>query len=181
MSKQTNKKPTFSTAIGVAQYPWLNVADTQFDATGKYKCNLRLSKDEAKPLMDDIRKAAKDAFADKATSATLPFQEDDQTGEIVFKTSSKYQPKMCDATGAVIPAHKLPQIFGGSKLKLAGTMFAFQAGGRHGISLQLGACQLIQLSENSATAGIQFEKVDGGFVAANDNEGEGAEEGSYNF
>jgi hypothetical protein len=35
------KKNLFTTPKGVAQYPWLNIADTQYDAAGKYKSNLR--------------------------------------------------------------------------------------------------------------------------------------------
>ena len=50
--------------------------------------------------------------------------------------------------------------------------------------MQLGAVQLVKLSENSNTAGIQFAAVEGGYVAAasNDNAAPAEEaEGSYNF
>ena len=66
-------------------------------------------------------------------------------------------------------------------MKLAGTLYPYTAGGRHGISMQLGAVQLIRLSESSNTAGIQFAAVEGGFVAANDNAASDTAEGSYNF
>lgn len=177
----SSKKPTFKTPQGIAQYPWLNIPDTQFDHEGQYKCNLRLSEAEAKPLMDEIRKAAIDAFGDKAKSATLPFVKDAETGDVIVKTKSKYQPSVCDSSGKVIPTASLPKIFGGSEVKLAGTLFPYQAGGRHGISMQLGAVQLIKLSENSNTVGIQFGAVEGGFVAANDEAAEADKEGSYNF
>ena len=182
MTNNKAKKATFKTPTGIAQYPWLNNPDVQFDSAGQYKVNLRLSQDEAKPLMDEVKKAAEEAFGDKAKSATLPFVKDEETGDVVVKTKSKYQPSICDSTGKTIPANALPNIFGGSEMKLAGTLFPYQAGGRHGISMQLGAVQLIKLSDNANTVGIQFGAVEGGFVAANDDQPEsGGEEGSYNF
>ena len=38
---QASKKPTFMTSKGQAVYPWLNKPDTQFDANGVYKCQLK--------------------------------------------------------------------------------------------------------------------------------------------
>ena len=176
------KKATFKTPQGIAQYPYLNKPDTQFDSDGIYKVNVRLPSDKAKQLIDAVRNAAKEAFGDKAKSAILPFSNDEETGDIIVKTKSKYQPAICDSSGAVIPSHSLPTIFGGSEVKVAGTLFPYNAGGRHGISLQLGAVQVIKLSENSNTVGIQFGAVEGGFVAANDDdESHNEEEGSYNF
>ena len=179
MTNTKTKKPTFTTPAGIAQYPWLNNPDTQFDHAGQYKVNLRLTQEDAKPLLAEVQKAANDAFGDKAKTASLPIVKDEETGDVIIKTKSKYQPSVCDSTGKVIPAHKLPNIFGGTEMKLAGTLFPYSAGGRHGISMQLGAVQLIKLSEGS-NAGVSFGVVEGGFVAANDNAEDG-EEGSYNF
>ena len=96
MSKQNAKKAIFKTPVGVAQYPWLNTPDTQFDTAGQYKVNLRLSPEDAKPLMEEVREAAKEAFGEKAKSATMPFVQDADTGEYIFKTKSRYQPKACE-------------------------------------------------------------------------------------
>jgi len=178
MSQQ--KKMTFETPIGKAMYPWLNKPDTQFDSEGKYKVDLRLKKDEAAGLLADIRKAAADAFGDKAATATLPFKMDDDTGEVIVKTKSKYRPLISDSTGQVIPEHNLPNIFGGSQLRVKGTLTNYVAGGRHGISMQLGGVQIVQLTDNSNTAGIAFAPVENGFVAANDN-AEAADGAAYNF
>ena len=61
-------------------------------------------------------------------------------------------------------------------------MYAYQAGGSHGISLQLGGVQIIKLSDSINAQGLSFEKVDDGFVAANDDTAAEAEgEGDYNF
>ena len=89
MTNNKAKKATFKTPLGIAQYPWLNNPDTQFDSAGQYKVNLRLSQEEAKPLMDEVKKAAKAAFGDKAKSATLPFVKDEETGDVIIKTKSK--------------------------------------------------------------------------------------------
>ena len=81
MTNNKAKKAIFKTPTGVAQYPWLNNPDTQFDHAGQYKVNLRLSPEDAKPLMDEVREAAAEAFGDKAKSASLPFVQDADTGE----------------------------------------------------------------------------------------------------
>ena len=53
------KKPkiNFQTPVGVAKYPHLNKPDTAFDAEGKYKAELLVSQDEAKPLIKLIEDA----------------------------------------------------------------------------------------------------------------------------
>jgi hypothetical protein len=89
------KKATFKTPQGIAQYPYLNKPDTQFDSDGIYKVNVRLPSDKAKQLVDAVRNAAKEAFGDKAKSAILPFFNDEETGDIIVKTKSKYQPAIC--------------------------------------------------------------------------------------
>ena len=80
-----SKKTPFTSPTGIAQYPWLNKPDTQFDAVGQYKVNLRLSKEDAAPLIKTAKKIANDAFGDKAKSAKLPFKNDDETGEIMIR------------------------------------------------------------------------------------------------
>ena len=83
-------------------------------------------------------------------------------------TKSKFQPKFVDSTGQLISTNNVPQIYGGSTLKLAGTIYPYTAGGRIGVSLQLAGVQIIELSEGSGV-GVAFEAEEGGFVAANDN------------
>ena len=48
-------KASFKTPRGIAMYPYINKADTQFDSAGKYKVNLRLKKEDAKEAMRDCR------------------------------------------------------------------------------------------------------------------------------
>lgn len=157
-------------------YPWLNKPDTAFDANGQYKVNVRMPAADAKPLMEEIKAAANDHFGDKAASAKMPFKTDEETGDVIFTTRSKFVPKFVDSTGALINETSVPQIYGGSTLKVAGTMFQYASGGSHGVSLQLAGVQIIELSAGNSES-ISFEPVKDGFVASNDNE-EGA---AYNF
>ena len=175
------KKNLFTTPKGVAQYPWLNTADTQYDANGKYKCNLRVGVADAKDLMAQLKAAASEEFGSKANTARMPFKVDQETGEVVFSASSKYQPRFVDTTGQLIEEGQAPQIYGGSTLKLAGSLYCYNSGGAGiGISLQLSGVQIIDLAPPKS---IQFEAEEGGFVAANDNGGSDDSDGEvqYNF
>ena len=78
---QKTKKLAFKTTKGVAQYPWLNKADYQFDSNGQFKVNLRVSKDEAKELMDQARRPPGRLGA-KAANAQMPFKTDEDTGDM---------------------------------------------------------------------------------------------------
>ena len=76
-------------------------------------------------------------FGSEASKARMPYKQDAETGEIVFTCKSKFKPKLVDSTGALISGPNEPAIYGGSTLKLAGTMYPYNAGGGIGISLQL--------------------------------------------
>lgn len=173
-----SKTKTFKTPEGVAMYPWLNKADFQFDSQGQFKVNLRVTKEEAKPLIEAVKEAANDAFGNKAKNAKLPFKNDEETGDVIIVTKSKFKPKFVDSAGVLISENQVPSIYGGSTLKLAGTMYPYTAGGNQGVSLQLAGVQIIELSQGSNTA-FSFDAVDGGFVAANDNEEQAGS--SYDF
>ncbi len=164
----------FTTPKGTAMYPWLNKADYQYHSEGQYKVQLRVANDDAKPLMADIEATAKEAFGEAdGKSARMPWKKDAEAGEVIFSCKSKFKPKMVDSTGALIQAPGEPAIYGGSTLKLAGTMYPYNAGGGKGISLQLAGVQIIDLSDGSGAATVSFEAEEGGFVAANDNEAGG--------
>ena len=84
MANNNKKKMLFTTPRGTAIYPWLNRADFQFDTAGQFKVNLRVPKDEAKELMEDVRNAANDAYGDKAKNANMPWKVDEETGDVIF-------------------------------------------------------------------------------------------------
>jgi hypothetical protein len=76
----------------------------------------------------------------------------------------------------MISEHSIPEVYGGSVLKMAGTVYPYNAGGNKGVSLQLGGVQVISLAD--PVGSFAFEAEDGGFVAddaSNDNNNEGAD------
>jgi len=172
------KKMMFRTSKGIAMYPWLNKADFQFDSNGQFKVNLRMPEADAKNLMDEVKKAADEAFGAKAKNAKMPWKKDADTGELVLVTKSKYRPKFADSQGQLISENNVPPIYGGSTLKLAGNIYPYTAGGNVGVSLQLAGVQIIELSEGSG-GGISFEAEEDGYVAEND--GEQVAAGAANF
>jgi len=92
----------FSTPQGVAQYPWLNKADTKFDDEGVYKTNLSVDPDSAKALVAKINEFAQEQLGKKMSKAQLPYMTDPDTGDVIFKTKSKFQPKFKDSAGQLI-------------------------------------------------------------------------------
>lgn len=178
-------KATFKTARGIAVYPWLNRPDVQFDADGVFKVSVRLSKDAAEPLIAKAKQEAEKAFGAKAKSAKLPFKQDEETGDVLVVTKSKYQPIVKDSRNREIPPHLVPNIFGGSELVASGSMNPYEMGGSRGISLRLSAVQLIKLAANSGGADVQFDTVEDGFVMEEYNDNAvtetAEEEGDYNF
>lgn len=173
---QTSKKPTFMTSKGVSVYPWLNKPDTQFDANGVYKCQLKMTPEEAKELLDRIAKVANDEFGDKAKNLRFPYKKDEETGEVLITAKSKYQPKFVDSTGQIIAESNVPNVFGGSVLKLSGNISTYDVGANKGVSLQLNHVQIIDLVEGSGSN--PFGKEEGGFVASNEATNENQD---YNF
>ena len=116
-------KKTFTTHKGIAVYPHLNRPDYQFNTDGVYTTKLRVPADQAKQLMDTLQALAQDEFGKKATSAKLPWKVDDDTGEIIFTAKSKFKSKFMDSAGKLISENNVPEIYGGSVLKLAGTLY----------------------------------------------------------
>ena len=115
MTKSTYQ--VLTTPIGRAKYVWLNKPDTKFGQE-KYKTQLLIDPEEAKPLIKALQDTAVAEFGDKASEAKLGFTTDVDTGEIDLKTATKYEPKFFDSQGQPIPKASLPELFGGSRLAL---------------------------------------------------------------
>ena len=98
-------KKTFMTGQTTLAYAYLTKPDTAFDSDGVYKTDFKMSADDAKPLLDEMRSIANEAFG-KNASPHMPYKTDDETGEIVFKTKSKYQPRFVDASGKNVDAQR---------------------------------------------------------------------------
>jgi hypothetical protein len=170
-------KKNFMTPQATLAYAYLTKPDTAFDSEGVYKTDFRLMPDAAKPLLDDMRAVAKEAFGAEASKIALPYKVDDETGELTFKVKSKYAPRIVDASGQAVDAGSMPMIYGGSEARIAGNIQAYDTKSNKGVTLQLAAVQVISLAERQG--GANFGAVEGGFVASNDNADAG--EASYNF
>jgi len=169
------KKAPFQTPKGVSKYAWLNRPDDVFNKENpKYSVDLRVSEADAKELMDAAKQVANDNFG--SSKCKMPFAKDDETGDVLFKIRSKYQPKFVDSQGSLIAPEDLPQIAGGTVLRVKGSFSPYSVQG-NGISMMMTAVQVVDLVE----AKIEFEPEEGGFVAtqkaANSN-GQGAD---YDF
>ena len=160
-------KVNFRTATGTAKYPWLTRPDTQFDAEGVYSTFLLLDEKDAAPLIDLMNETAVAEFGAKA-KFKLPVSRDEETGKVQIKVKSKYQPKIYDSKGQIIPPSHLPPIFGGSELRIRGTMNAYAVSGTKGVALQLGKVQIVNLSQGSGGDDSGFDEIEGSFVLASD-------------
>jgi hypothetical protein len=158
------QKMNYTTPIGTAQYPWLNKADFKFDDDGVFKTDVLVEADAAKDLVDKINQFAKDTLGDKISKGIMPYKTDPDTGQIIFKTKSKYQPKFKDSAAQMM-VKDIPQVWGGSVIRVAGTLTSYDKGVNCGVKLNLNAVQIIKLSEGGGD-GADFGAVDDGFVAS---------------
>ena len=155
------QKINFQTPTGVAKYPHLNKPDTAFDSEGKYKSELLLSPEEAKPLIKIIEDAAKEEHG--KAHYRVPYQVDEETGEVAFKLQSKYQPKFYDTAGQLVPEGREPRLGGGSRLRLKGYLNVYKVSGQAGVSIQLTACQIVEAVQGMNGSG--FDAIEeGGFT-----------------
>ena len=161
-------RTNFRTVKGRAVYPWLNKPDVKFNSEGVYKCGLRMSLDDGHEIMEAATLLASEAFGKKAGNARMPWDSEEDTLEIVLKTKSKYKPKFHDSKGNVIPDDKLPPLYGGSVLKLKGTMTPYDTGANWGVTMNLTAVQIIEpVTQPQDSEG--FDAEESGYVINQDD------------
>ena len=93
----------------------------------------------------------------------LPFKTVD--GQLVMTCKSNYAPKFYDAPGNPIPASQVPELWGGSVLKLKGSMQCYKNGANAGVKLYLSSVMIID-PKSGAEAGGAFEPEEG-YVGGN--------------
>lgn len=159
-----SQKESFSTPVGTARYPWLTEPDTAFGQSA-YKCMLILSPTEAQPIIQKLDEI-KTQFGAKADKAMMPFETDEETGDIIFKTKTTFEPSFFDSQGNPVVQGSLPPIWGGSRLKLSGWLSPWNKNGKMGITMQLMKVMIVEAkgASNSGTQESGFEAVEGGFV-----------------
>lgn len=166
---------TFTTPKGVAYYPYISAPDTKFDEQGHYKVNLCIPKEEAEPIIEQIKselvagiKALKEAKPNaKIKQAPFPFEDeldDDEepTGNVIIKFKSKaaYKPAVFDSKGTPMLNSN---IYAGSVLKVNGSIAFYNSPAvGAGVTLRLRAVQVIEYVEGSSGAGkFGFEEETG--------------------
>mgnify|MGYP000853050049 CR=1 FL=1 len=153
----------FNSSQGRAQYPWLNEPDTAFGGEPKYKTNLIA--DDASALKAKIEEVAEAEFGKDWGKARMPFKMDDETGETVFVTKSKYSPFFYDSSGQDLVGGQIPKLWAGSVIKIGGYIVPYNVNGSKGVSLQLTKVQVINPVSSGENKGEGFEAVEGGYVA----------------
>ena len=177
-------KVKYITPSGIAGYPWLQPGrpDTAFDAEGKWKTNLRMSPEDAAPMLAIIEKLRKEEFTAK-DNVRLPFEKDEETGDVIFKIQSRYQPGYIDAKGNPIPEASVPLMYSGSTLRCSGLAENYENGANKGISLRLSHVQVIDPVSGSGGSAGDFDAVEGFTVGASASSGAAdfASDDGYDF
>ena len=173
----TIKQIKMTTPKGSAHYPHLKRPDTHFHDQGIYKADLLVPKKDALPLMEKLAKHYKSITgSDLNMSKNSMFEEyvekdsGKNSDQILFKMRIKNRltktgevwdrrPKMFDSE--LTPIDVDPK--GGSQMKVSFELYAWEASGKKGVSLQPVAVLITQLntgqSDNASDYG--FEKEDG--------------------
>tara|TARA_Y100001938_G_scaffold140835_1_gene209615 strand:+ start:150 stop:749 length:600 start_codon:yes stop_codon:yes gene_type:complete len=170
------------TPRGKLVYPHLNKADTKFDKDGVWRANLRIPKEEAKQLVDDIDNQIQSNATEetnkrnKKVKVANPPYTDDGEGNYVFNFKLKasgirpngerwsQKPILYDSKGNLFNNKDI--IWGGTEAKVA-----FQPSSYYvpsigaGVSLRLKAVQILNLVSSNQDASSYGFKQEEGFVA----------------
>jgi len=163
-----------NTPKGTAVFPSLARPDTKFDELGMYKADLSVPLQEAKDLMGKLTEVFKrhTGKVPNANENTMWYKQTDkdtgeETGNVVFKIRVKNRmtksgqlwdrkPVLFDA--ALKPIQVNP--WGGTEMIVSMSVYAWNAGGKMGVSLQPQAIQIINLVEGG-TSSHGFEATEG--------------------
>lgn len=170
------KAKTMMSPKGVAVYPRLKTPDTKYNELGEYKVGLAIAEDEAKDLISKLQEIHKAWTGKAAPKSKNPMfkketdEEGEETGRYIFNFKVKNrmtkkgdlwerQPLVFDAKGKRIV--DIPNIGGGSVLKVYFEIYEWQNTDGKGVSLQPMKIQLIDLKEYVGSDDSPFEEEDG--------------------
>lgn len=162
MADKKFKYVPFVTKVITARYPKLSEPDTkgQF-ADGKYKTEATADEDYTEEFQEAIQAVADTYFAGKK-NVHLPWKETKE-GAIAFNFKSpKKKPQLTDAKGKPLKAGIT--IRGGSLIRIAGVIAAWEKGAKRGVSLWPDAVRVIKLAEGF-DASAAFGAGEDGFDA----------------
>jgi hypothetical protein len=182
---EKNKSIKLVSPKGLAQFPWIQKADTKFDADGVYSVTIKCEDSEQVQKfiakLEDIR----DSFYDQDEGVQKALKtrkavnkadvcEYDEEGNVYFKFKQKAKLKsktgdIIDVTVPVFDAKAKPmdELIGrDSLIKVATTVFPYfmQTTKTVGLSLKLTAVQVIELkspSSGGSGSGFGFEEEEG--------------------
>ncbi len=170
------EKDYFVTPYGVAVFPWLNRADTEYDANGQYHLRISIPLEEAAEFIAEME-AVRDAFWDglppakqktynKAACGEVEYDEEgEETGNILFKCKMRANVTYKDKTGKETSFSQKPTIvdedkntlrelvYSGSILRAKGEYvpYAMASSKSVGVSLRLYGVQVKELVTRDAT------------------------------
>ena len=173
----STKNPRFHTPKGRAVYPRLSRPDTKFHDLGIYKADIMVPVSECRELLNTLTAFHKSHVGQAPNKIDNPMwkleldEDGEQTGEVIFKLRVKNRlgrdgevwdrkPKMFDASLAPCP-DAVPK--GGSEFIVNFEAYAWDAGGKKGVSLQPVAVQIITLvsGDEGSADGFGFKATDG--------------------
>lgn len=183
--KSRQREEAITTAIGTAQYPWVNTPSTKFVPEGEYSCNIILTKEEGEsilkkvePILEKKQQEQAEESGKKVKTYDLPVQLEGDTYVLKAKlkpvngtrkdgTEFTRSLGLFDSKGN--PWDREVIIRGGSKIRLSvrpKTWFSPLLGA--GVSLELLAVQVIELADgelsSQAAESFGFTEVEGGYV-----------------
>tara|TARA_R110000803_G_scaffold60921_3_gene120508 strand:+ start:5382 stop:6098 length:717 start_codon:yes stop_codon:yes gene_type:complete len=168
------------TPKGIAHYPYISKPDEGREySDGKYKVNLSIPAEEAQPIIEQINavllagiKAEKDKNPNKKIkSAPIPYsnevdEDGNETGNVIIKFKSKYKPSVVDAKNNLMVDHN---IYGGSVLRVGGVVSFYNSAIGCGVTIRLGAVQIIEYVEGSAGGNFGFGEEEGFTFSSNES------------
>lgn len=162
MADKKFKYVPFVTDVMVARFPKLSEPDTKGEyADGKYKTEATADEAYTETFQELIQKVADDHFAGKK-NVFLPWKETKE-GDIAFIFKSpKKKPMLMDSKGKALKKGII--IRGGSLIRIAGVIAAWEKGSKRGVSLWPDAVRVIKLSEGF-DASAAFGAAEDGFDA----------------
>lgn len=183
--KSRQREEAITTAIGTAQYPWVNTPSTKFVPEGEYSCNIILTKQEGEaiikkvePILEKKQKEQAEESGKKVKTYELPIQLEGDTYVLKAKLKpvngkrkdgSEYTRSLGLFDSKGNPWDREVIIRGGSKVRLnvrPKTWFSPLMG--VGVSLELLAVQVIELAagelSSQAAESFGFTEVEGGYV-----------------
>lgn len=113
----------------------------------KFETTLRFkSEKDVEEIVSAVKEMIVDQFGPKkAPKAKLPWSHDEDSGDLVLKTTSKYKPKVYNAKGAQIDEDRVPAVYSGSTVRAGIKFDTYDNDGKYGVTARFQSLQVIKL------------------------------------